>query len=207
MSDAGPRPELETVTSHDDVAGLGVPVDIDEIEATITVEREALTALIWAPADLTTAVVHALVGDPATRDGPQVIASSAPLFYLPDHGAVFARIIESVDDGAPLAAGDLASAFAVAETTAGFRNLLMELASPNPAGPWPLPTEADLPRLALAVVDQWHRRGYRALLDRMGTVLVTERSDDLGPHWEALSRHQRTAEKTRDAVRAALAAL
>ncbi|AVL99598.1 hypothetical protein C6V83_04185 [Gordonia iterans] len=198
--DQSDRPELETVASHDDVADFGIPVSLDEIGATVAVEREFLTALVWAPGELTTSIVRALVGDGR-------LAAHAPLFYLPGHGEVFRLVVESVDAAAPLAPADLARHFTDPRATAPFRNLLMEIASPNPAGPWPLPTDADLPALAQAVVDQWHRRGYQALLERMGTVLAEERNDDLGAHWEALSLHQRTAERTRAAVLDALGGL
>ncbi|WP_454162053.1 hypothetical protein [Gordonia iterans] len=191
--DQSDRPELETVASHDDVADFGIPVSLDEIGATVTVEREFLTALVWAPGELTTDIVRALIGDGR-------LTAHAPLFYLPGHGEVFRLVVESVDAATPLAPADLASHFTDPNATAPFRNLLMEIASPNPAGPWPLPADADLPALAQAVVDQWHRRGYQALLERMGTVLAEERNDDLGAHWEALSVHQRAAERTRAAV-------
>ena len=198
--DQSDRPELETVASHDDVADFGIPVSLDEIGATVTVEREFLTALVWAPGELTTDIVRALIGDGR-------LAADAPLFYFPGHDEVFRLVAESVDAATPIAPADLAKHFTDPTATASFRNLLMEIASPSPAGPWPLPTDADLPALAQAVVDQWHRRGYQALLERMGTVLTEERNDDLGAHWEALSVHQRSAERARVAVRDALRAV
>ena len=199
------HPELETVASHDDVALFGIPVEIDDIGETLTVERELLTALVWAPATLTVDVVQALVGDAASRDSGAAIPLSAALFYSPDHTELFRRLVASVDAAplTPLALG----AHAAQATSPRFRNLLMEIASPNADGPWPLPSDADLPALAVAVVDQWHRRGYRALLDRMTTVLIEEPSSALGAHWEALTVHQRTAEDRRAAVVHTLSAI
>ncbi|MFT3716070.1 MAG: hypothetical protein QM774_09030 [Gordonia sp. (in: high G+C Gram-positive bacteria)] len=198
------NPELETVASHDDVALLGIPVEIDDIGETLGVEREFLTALVWAPAPLTVGVVHALVGGRDRRDGPEVIAVSAPLFYSPDHSDLFRRVIASVDADDPLTPAALGAIAADPDTSTRYRNLLMEIASPNADSPWPVPSDTDLPALAAAVVDQWHRRGYRALLDRMTTVLIEEPSRTLGGHWDALTVHQRAAETRRSAVVQAL---
>ncbi|WP_155821154.1 hypothetical protein [Gordonia hirsuta] len=193
-----PRPPLETVTDHADIGDFGIPVSVDDIEITRTVEREFLTALVWAPPSLAASVVRALIG-------PDRLSLDAPLLYLPGHGAVFALIAGSVHAGAPLRPVDLGPHAADPAAAPAFRNLLMEIASPNPAGPWPLPVDSDLPALAASVVDQWHRRGYQALLERMSTVLIEEPSDTLGAHWAALSAHQRTAEQTRRTILTALA--
>jgi len=200
-------PELETVTAHDDVAGLGVPVALDELADTLNLERELLTALVWAPPERTAAVVIALAGDADRRDGRDAIPLSAALFYGPDHGTVFGWIVDSVDAGAPLDPAALAGHLTDPATRPALRNLLLEIASPNPHGPWPVPTDTQVPQLARAVVDGWHRRGYRALLERMATVLAEERSEDLAAHWVALSRHQQLAEARRSSVLAALCAL
>lgn len=192
-----PQPDLETVTAHDDVGEFGVPVDIDEIGATITLEREFLTALVWAPQAIATSVVRALIG-------PDRLAADAPLFFLPHHGTVFHRLADAVADGTWVSAAELVTAFDLTEHDARFPHLLMEIASPNPAHPWPLPTETDLPSLARSLADQWLRRGYQALLSRMHTVLREERTSTLDQHWIALSRHQRAAQEVHDRILQAL---
>ncbi|MCK0439544.1 hypothetical protein MUG78_08720 [Gordonia alkaliphila] len=199
MTDTGPqpRPELETVAGHDDLDTFGVPVDVDEIDATITLEREFLTALVWAPPSTAAAIVHALIG-------PDRLPVDAPLFYLPDHGTVFRRLAGAVAEGTPVSATDLVTAFDLTEHDDRFAHLLMEIASPNPLHPWPLPTEADLPALARSLADQWLRRGYQALLARMHTVLREERTSTLDQHWLALSRHQRAAQDVHDRILTAL---
>lgn len=192
-----PQPDLETVTAHDDVGEFGVPVDIDEIGATITLEREFLTSLVWAPQAIATTVVRALIG-------PDRLAADAPLFFLPHHGTVFRRLADAVADGTWVSAAELVTAFDLTEHDARFPHLLMEIASPNPAHPWPLPTETDLPSLARSLADQWLRRGYQALLSRMHTVLREERTSTLDQHWIALSRHQRAAQAVHDRILQAL---
>ena len=113
VTDPGSRPappdsavhvEVETVDAHGRLPGDGGSYRQafdDDHAHTILAEREFLTALLWAPPAITTAVLHAILGTPAQRTNRQppgdVLPDPAALLLDPTHQAVLAAIAAMVD--------------------------------------------------------------------------------------------------------------
>lgn len=186
----------------------GTPSSPDDIEDTIRLELEFLTALIWAPDTMTTATVAAMVGPAAGRDSaPEHLPSSTGLFLRPIHEAVFSAIVARVDDGLPVTPTLLTEGIAEPRTRAALRDVMLEIASPGSRGPTPLPGGTDVPYLAAALLDRWYRRGFTGLVSRMGLIAEEAATADLAGHWAGLTAHQQRAERRWSAVRARLATL
>ena len=194
--------------AHGDVLNLGVSTGSDDFAADTALELEFLTALVWAPAEESRRVVHALVGDRSVRavqDHPvDAIPLSSALFLSPPHEAVFGAVVDLVDADTPptptLLAAHLRSRAASSDERRDFRGVLLDVTSP--AGRVPL--SAELPHLARSLVDSWYRRGYVALTLRMGTVIEYAPPAELSRNWADLSVHERAATRRRAAVHAAL---
>lgn len=186
--------------AHTDVTTIGVVGDSADLTTAQILEREFLTALVWADQATVANVVAALVGtrDQRTPSGAEVIPLSSALFLTSAHEMVFAAIVELIDHGTPATVTllqGLQGHILTSDTAArvDVRRLLLDMASPP--GRTPLP--AELPHLGIALVDAWYRRGYIALVGRMSTVTASAPAADLADHWAALTGHQQLAEQRR----------
>lgn len=182
-----------------------------ELAVAEQLEMRFLTALIWAPTELATKVVTALIGSTTTRDNPDpttttVIPTTAHLLYQPTTQGLFAAVVDLLDEAVPLSPeliyARLASRGRVGEHT---RNALLTVISPP--GSTTLPGSPELPHLAAALIDTWYRRGYRALTRRMAQIAETAHIDELAGHHTTLTDHQHRAEARRLTIRDNLARL
>ncbi|MCF8569389.1 hypothetical protein L5G32_03800 [Gordonia sp. HY002] len=171
--------------------------DLYPVDDTIRLELEFLTALIWAPDPVTAAAVHAMIG--TERSDGTGLPVDAALFLRPAHARVFANVVARVGDGAPVTPTLLAEGLTDPKARAGLREVLLEIGAPTGQGP--LPGGADVPHLAIAVIDHWYRRGYTALLSRMALACEESPTDDLADRWAELTIHQQTAHRCRVEVR------
>ena len=200
-------PELETVSSHDDIEFVAAIDDLDSLDDTMDLELEFLTALVWAPDDRVREVMRILVGDAAIRAGVEqprddVIPLGSPFLLRPEHAVVFGEILFMLDESVPVTVTLLSQRLAAEGRRPWLRDVLLELAAPTGRGP--LPGGADLPHIAAILVDGWYRRGYTALLRRMGQVTSEAPTADLAGHWAALTEHQLVARRRWLAVRQGL---
>ena len=171
--------------------------DLYPVDDTIRLELEFLTALTWAPDPVTAAAVHAMVGT-GFPDDTRLPLDTA-LFLRPAHALVFAAIVARVDDGAPVTPTLLAESLTDPKARAGLRDVLLEIGAPTGQGP--LPGGADVPHLAIAVVEHWYRRGYTALVSRMALACEESPTDELADRWAELTGHQQIAHRRRSDVR------
>ncbi|WOC11045.1 hypothetical protein [Gordonia sp. MP11Mi] len=184
--------------------------DLDPVDDTIALELEFLTSLIWAPDSVTVIAVHALVGTAIERAlGPDQVARAdvlpldTTLFIRRDHALVFAAVVARVDGALPVTPTLLAESLSDPKARASVRNVLLEIGAPTGQGP--LPGGADVPHLAIAVVDHWYRRGYIALVSKMALACEESPTDDLADRWADLTAHQQRAHRRRSEVRRRLA--
>lgn len=185
----------------------GTPDNLDDVDAQIRGELEFLTSLIWAPD--TAAAIHAIVGDHQHRATNRHPVDRIPLDHLhalflhPPHAAVFAAVVELVDEGTPVSPAILGARAGMSDRQ--LRPTLLAIAAPTGHGP--LPGGADVPYLARGIIDAYYRRGYAGLIARMNHALEEADTDDLAAHWAALTDHQQAAERRRLAITDQLAAL
>ncbi|MFT4397865.1 hypothetical protein ACLTEW_23315 [Gordonia lacunae] len=202
-----PLPELETVTAGDDLTLTGaLSDDLSELDDTLALELDMLTALLWAPPALANAVVNALVGTRDDRDtgtATTVVPAGTALFCRSVHQDVFDTVVALLDEGSPATPVLVNARFADRGLTTRTRSVMLEIASPRHGRP--VADSADLPHLAAALIDGWYRRGYRALLARMTHVTTERPTAELAGHWTALTAHQQAAETRWLAIRDTLA--
>ena len=203
-----PLPELETVTSGDDLTLTGaVGDDTAEVDNTLALELDMLTALLWAPPARARQVVETLIGSRADRDAgtttTTVLPAGSVVFLSAVHQDVFDTVVALLDEGSPATPVLVNARFADRGLTTRTRSVMLEIASPRHGRP--VADSADLPHLAAALVDGWYRRGYRALLARMTQVTAERPTAELAGHWAALTGHQQTAETRWLAIRDTLA--
>lgn len=193
-------------TMHADLADVAiVPDDPAELDHVLRVELDLLVSLAWAPPAVTTTVVEAIVGAAAERPRADRLPVGSPLFVSTVHERMWAGIVDLVDAGAPVTPTLLANHLGSGRSDAKLSPVLLELASPS--GRAPLPGGADTPHLAVAVVDQWYDRGYRALAARLSSLLSPHAGtarEDYAEHWARLTVHQQAAAARWKAVRDAL---
>jgi hypothetical protein len=165
-----------------------------DLDDTIRLELEFLTSLVWAPAAVSLAAVHAMVGGPDDRDpsSRDVLPVSTELFLRQVHTAVFAAVVARTDAGLPVTPTLLTESIADPKEKASLRSVLLDIAAPSGAGP--LPGGADVAHLAVALIDHWYRRGYPTLLARMSLACEESPTADLAGFWRALTDHQQIAE-------------
>ncbi|QRY63674.1 hypothetical protein JVX90_05515 [Gordonia sp. PDNC005] len=165
-----------------------------DLDDTIRLELEFLTSLVWAPATVAVAAVHAMIGRPEERDPPSrdLLPVDTVLFLRPVHTAVFAAVVARTDAGLPVTPTLLTEGIADPKERAGLRSVLLDIAAPSGAGP--LPGGADVALLAVALTDHWYRRGYLSLLARMSLACEESATADLAGFWRGLTDHQQIAE-------------
>ncbi|MDR2280651.1 MAG: hypothetical protein LBE07_07330 [Gordonia sp. (in: high G+C Gram-positive bacteria)] len=165
-----------------------------DLDDTIRLELEFLTSLVWAPAPVAVAAVHAMIGRPEERSpsSREVLPTDTVLFLRPVHDAVFAAVVARTDAGLPVTPTLLTEGIADPKERASLRTVLLEIAAPPGAGP--LPGGADVAHLAAALIDHWYRRGYPTLLARMSLACEESPTADLAGFWRGLTDHQLVAE-------------
>lgn len=201
-----PLPELETVTAGDDLTLTGtIGDDTAEVDNTLALELDMLTALLWAPPVRARQVVEALIGSRADRDAgtTTVLPVGSVVFLSAVHQEVFDTVVALLDEGSPATPVLVNARFADRGLTTRTRSVMLEIASPRHGRP--VADSADLPHLAAALIDGWYRRGYRALLARMTQVTNERPTAELAGHWTALTAHQQAAETRWLAIRDTLA--
>ncbi|PZT97263.1 MAG: hypothetical protein DI630_21955 [Gordonia sp. (in: high G+C Gram-positive bacteria)] len=201
-----PLPELETVTAGDDLTLTGTIGTDAEVDNTLALELDMLTALLWAPPARARQVVDALIGSRADRDAgatTTVLPVGSVVFLSAVHQDVFNTAVALLDEGSPATPVLVNARFADRGLTTRTRSVMLEIASPRHGRP--VADSADLPHLAAALVDGWYRRGYRALLARMTQVTAERPTAELAGHWTALTAHQQAAETRWLAIRDTLA--
>ncbi|MCZ4537753.1 hypothetical protein O4159_20325 [Gordonia terrae] len=202
-----PLPELETVTAGDDLTLTGtIGDDTAEVDNTLALELDMLTALLWAAPARARHVVEALIGSRADRDAgttTTVLPAGSVVFLSAVHQEVFDTAVTLLDEGSPATPVLVNARFADRGLTTRTRSVMLEIASPRHGRP--VADSADLPHLAAALVDGWYRRGYRALLARMTQVTTERPTAELAGHWTALTAHQQAAETRWLATRDTLA--
>ena len=203
-----PLPELETVTAGDDLTLTGtIGEDTAEIDNTLALELDMLTALLWAPPARARQVVETLIGSRTDRDAGTTTTTMLPVgsvvFLSAVHQDVFNTVVALLDEGSPATPVLVNARFADRGLTTRTRSVMLELASPRHGRP--VAGSADLPHLAAALIDGWYRRGYRALLARMTQVTAERPTAELAGHWTALTGHQQAAETRWLAIRDTLA--
>ncbi|MDF3285011.1 hypothetical protein [Gordonia sp. N1V] len=168
--------EVETVDAHGRLPGedSSYPQALDDDHThTILAEREFLTALLWAPPAITTAVLHAIIGTPSERTNRQppvdVLPDPAALLLDPTHQTVLAAITTMVDEGQPVTPALILARLDTTVTSRRHRHLhralLLEVTAP--AGYSHPHHGAVLPHLATTLVESWYRRGYARLAQGM----------------------------------------
>ncbi|PKZ62644.1 hypothetical protein CYJ73_25980 [Gordonia terrae] len=201
-----PLPELETVTAGDDLTLTGTIGTETELDNTLALELDMLTALLWAPPARARQVVEALIGSRADRDAgttSTALPAGSVIFLGSVHQDVFDTVVALLDEGSPATPVLVNARFADRGLTTRTRSVMLEIASPRHGRP--VADSADLPHLAAALIDGWYRRGYRALLARMNQVTAERPTAELAGHWTALTGHQQTAETRWLAIRDTLA--
>ncbi|MBA5846335.1 hypothetical protein [Gordonia amicalis] len=201
-----PLPELETVTAGDDLTLTGtIGDDTTEVDNTLALELDMLTALLWAPPARARQVVGSLIGSRGDRDAGTTTAlpTGSVVFLSAVHQEVFNTVVTLLDEGSPATPVLVNARFADRGLTTRTRSVMLEIASPRHGRP--VADSADLPHLAAALVDGWYRRGYRALLARMTQVTAERPTAELAGHWTALTAHQQAAETRWLAIRDTLA--
>ena len=201
-----PLPELETVTAANDLTLTGtIGDDTAEVDNTLALELDMLTALLWAPPARARHVVEALIGSRADRDAgtTTVLPAGSVVFLSAVHQDVFDTVVALLDEGSPATPVLVNARFADRGLTTRTRSVMLEIASPRHGRP--VADSADLPHLAAALIDGWYRRGYRALLARMTQVTAERPTTELAGHWTALTAHQQAAETRWLAIRDTLA--
>jgi hypothetical protein len=205
-----PLPELETVTGTDDLTVHGALETTgletaDEVDAAIDLEATFLAALLFAPAGIAQAVIHAVIGTRTSpTPDPDVLPVETTLFLSPANRLVFDAAVALIDEGAPATPQLVQARLTDNGLHRQTKTAMLDIISPatpraSVAG------GADLPHLAAALVDAWYRRGYHALITRMQQMTATRPVDELGGHWAALTVHQQSAERRRLNVRDHLA--
>ncbi|MBE7190896.1 MAG: hypothetical protein INR66_00255 [Gordonia polyisoprenivorans] len=195
--------EVETVDAHGrlPVEGGSYRQALDDDHAhAILAEREFLTALLWAPPTVTTAVIHAIIGTPSERDAHQppgdVLPDPAALLLDPTHQAVLAAITAMVDEGQPLTPALVLARLDAAVTSRRHRHLhralLLEVTAP--AGYSHPHHGAVLPHLATTLVDGWYRRGYARLAEGMRHAAATLATHELAAWRDDLITMSHTAD-------------
>ena len=170
----------------------GTPASPDDIDDAIRLELEFLTALIWAPAPMTTATIGVLTGTPAERQrSDDHLPAATGLFLRPIHETLFATIVTRVDQGLPVTPTLISEGIDDPRDRHALRTLMLEIATPS--GPVPPPGGTAVPHLAVALIDRWYRRGYAGLLSRMGLAVEESPTADLADHWSSLTTHQQRA--------------
>lgn len=202
-------PELETVTGTDDPTVHGAleatGLETGEVDAAIDLESTFLAALLFAPAGIAHAVIHAIIGTRTTpTPDPDVLTANTTLFLSPANRLVFDAAVALIDEGTPATPQLVHARLTDQGLHRHTKTAMLDIISPaipraTVAG------GADLPHLAAALVDAWYRRGYHALIARMQQMTATRPVDELGGHWAALTHHQQSAERRRLAVRDHLA--
>lgn len=192
-------------TAHDDLGAIaGYPATDDAYTQRRKLETDLLIALAWAPADMVTTIVHALVGDLPHRVAAgsfpdDRIPTSHPLFLDAGTRAVFDTITAFVDTGKPVTPATLRAAHTDRRAAA----VLLEIASPS--GRPPLPGSPEAPHLAIELVEHWYRAGYLAFTAHLAAAGRDARDDDgLARHRDKLIAISHTADTRRHAVITAL---
>ncbi|MCK8616327.1 hypothetical protein [Gordonia sp. C13] len=201
-----PLPELETVTPGDDPTLVGAIGTDTELDDTLALELDMLTALVWAPPELARSVVDALIGTHTDREAGNtttVLPAGSVVFLRDVHQEVFDTVAALLDEGSPATPVLVNARLADRGLTTRTRAVMLEIASPRHGRP--VADSADLPYLAAALVDAWYRRGYTALLARMTQITAERPTAELAGHWTALTIHQQAAETRWLAIRDTLA--
>jgi len=151
-----------------------------EITVATDLEEELLSALMWAPPAIARAVAAQL--DPKH-------------FWVPQHASIFAAIAAVATNAAPspaLVNAQLMSAGGQGEFgTRRAQKTMLSLAAPTHR---PVAVAAQVPYLAVAVIDGWYRRGYTALLTAMEQRRQEAPIEELAGHWAQLTGYQQRAE-------------
>lgn len=202
-ADSAVHVEVETVDAHGRLPGEGgsyrQALDDDHAHAVLA-EREFLTALLWAPPAITTAVIHAIIGTTAQRATPQPPADVLPdpgaLFLNPTHQAVLTAITAMVDEGQPLTPALVLARLDATVTSRRHRHLhralLLEVTAP--AGYSHPHHGAVLPHLAATLVEGWYRRGYARLAEGMRHAAAALATHELGAWRDDLITMSHTAD-------------
>ena len=201
-----PLPELETVTPGDDPTLVGAIGTDTELDDTLALELDMLTALVWAPPELARSVVDALIGTHTDREAGNtttVLPAGSVVFLRDVHQEVFDTVAALLDEGSPATPVLVNARLADRGLTTRTRAVMLEIASPRHGRP--VADSADLPYLAAALVDAWYRRGYTALLARMTQITAERPTAELAGHWTALTIHQQASETRWLAIRDTLA--
>ena len=180
----------------DRLADVGVVWSPGDFDVAANLELEFLTELVWAPAEESRRVVHALVGDRSVRavqDHPvDAIPLSSALFLSPPHEAVFGAVVDLVDADTPLTPTLVAERVTARGDHGRAQRTLLDMAAPTRA---PLPGGVEASHLAEKITDGWYRRGYIALTMRMQEHTNVSEPGDLAGAWRTLSTHQQSAER------------
>lgn len=185
----------------DDPTGYGGFGDDVDTEYAIAAELEAglLSALMWAPKESAAAVCKVLA---APRDNG---TAHAP-FVRPVHAVVFDAIASVATQSQPspiLVNARLLETGQFRASAGGVRNAMLALTAPTGS----MALVDDPAYFAVKVVDAHYRRGYTALLTRMGQHRDETPVEELADHWAQLTRYQQRAEADWTTRREALDAL
>ncbi len=151
-----------------------------EIDVATDLEQELLSALMWAPL----AIARAVAAQLDTKH-----------FWVPQHARIFAAIDAVATNAAPspaLVNAQLMATGGQGELSArSAQKTMLALVAPTHR---PIAVAAQVPYLAIAVIDGWYRRGYTALLTAMDQRRREAPIEELAEHWAQLTGYQQRAE-------------